>query len=269
MIDIERSRRQIRKNLQIWKGGLRPTAILGRYGAAKVLINSVPKAGTNLLQELVLQLPYMRGRIAKTYSLWPGKEDELCEKIKAIKDGQCVGGHITYDKRVADQLAECGVKNILIIRDFRDVILSNIRYLEKIHRNHPHNEVFAKLETLDRKIDACIVGVPEVNVRPWPELVHAYRGWLSTPDILVIRYEDLVSPDTRKSEYWINKIALHLEIHSGFEASAIRKSMFNPDGLTYNAPGIAKWKTAFNQSQIDRLTNAFAEELEFFGYSLR
>ena len=204
----------------------------------------------------------------KTYALWPGQEDELCRKIVDIRDGQCVGGHITYDKRVADQLATSNVKTILIIRDFRDVILSNIRYLDSIHRSHPHNQVFAAIKTLDGKIDACLAGIPQVKMRAWPELIHSYRGWLSVPGILVARFEDLISPDANQSEYWIDRIAAHLEIDSGFIASDVRKAMFNPRGLTFNAPGIAKWKTAFTTSQIQTLNSALADELKFFGYSL-
>lgn len=42
--------------------------------------------------------------------------------------------------------------------------------------------------------------------------------------------------------------------------------MFNPKGVTFNNPGVEKWKTAFNQGQIKLLNEALSEELIFFGY---
>lgn len=266
-MEVNRYRKQIRKASKILGGGLRPTAILGRFKGAKVLVNSVPKAGTNLLQELVQQLPMMRGLVTKTFTLKDGS-DALCQKIIKIKKGQSVGSHISFDAKVAQTIKDEDIRHVLIIRDFRDVILSNVSYLDSIHISHPHNAVFAALKTMDEKISVCLEGVPSAQMMAWPELIHSYRKWVGSPNTLIVKYEDLVNPDSGISESVIKSIANHLDINpDSFSAGEVRRKMFNPKGLTYNNPGVDKWKKGFSESQIIRLNNALKDELEFFGYS--
>lgn len=264
-MEFNRLVKQLTKQTNILLGGLTPSAIHGRFIGPKVLANSVPKAGTNLLQELVLLLPLMRGQITPTLHLDNGAE-LLITKLSRIKEGQCASGHIAYDAAVDAFIHKSRIRHILIIRDFRDVIYSNIRYLEYGHKSHPHNRLFASLPTLDAKIQACLTGHGQLGIRAWPDLIRDYRGWLNSKDTLVVRYENLICPDSLVAETEIYKIITYLGLKPEIPLSEIRKKMINPKGLTFNAPGVEKWKTNFNQNQIAKLNQALGEELIFFGY---
>lgn len=266
-MEVNRLIKQFKKQSNILLGGLAPSAIHGRLVGPKVLVNSIPKSGTNLLQELVLLLPRMRGQITPVLHLDHGAE-LLINKLSHIKRGQCTPGHIAYDSAVDAFIQESRVHHILIVRDFRDVIYSNIQYLEHGHKSHPHNRLFATLPTLDAKIQACLTGHEQFEIRAWPDLIKDYKGWLKSKGILVIRYENLVSPDVLAAEAEIHKVIDYIGLGSEIQLSEIRKKMFNPKGLTFNAPGIKKWKINFNQDQIDRLNQALGEELVYFGYEV-
>lgn len=266
-MEVNRLFKQFTKQSNILLGGLTPSAIHGRLVGPKLLVNSIPKSGTNLLQELVLLLPLMRGKITRTLHLDNGAEPVI-NKLSRIKRGQCTPGHIVYDAAAEAFIQENKIRHILIVRDFRDVIYSNIQYLQYGHKSHPHNLIFATLPTLDAKIQACLTWHKQLGIRSWPDLIRDYRGWLNSRDILVVRYENLVSPDRLVAETEIHKIIDYLDLQSEIQVSEIRKKMFNPKGLTFNAPGIEKWKTNFNQSQIAKLNEALGEELVYFGYEI-
>ncbi|MFZ6848625.1 sulfotransferase domain-containing protein [Undibacterium sp. RuRC25W] len=264
-MQINRLIKQARKQSKFLIGGMRPSAISGRSIGPKVLVNSVPKAGTNLLQELVTLLPLMRGKITRTLSLTNGV-DQLLSKLETIKKGECAPGHIFFDPSVEETIKENGIRHILIVRDFRDVVYSNIKYLDSIHTDHPHNKYFSTLATMDEKIEACLSGNVDINMRPLPDLIRHYRPWMDSKEILIIRYENLVSKHVQIAETEIQKIVSFLGITSSVCLADVRTKMFNVKGLTFNAPGVEKWRTNFNKEQIEKLNRVLGDELEYFGY---
>ena len=267
-MEINRLIKQIRKHSTFLARGLRPTALHGRLVGPKVIVNSVPKSGTNLLQEIVTLLPLMRGKVTPTLM---NRTDSLIIKLNALKKGQCVPAHIQYEVCIDQAIKENDIRHILIIRDFRDVVYSNIQYVESIHITHPHNKFLSTLSTLDEKIQAILLGAPDVKMIALPDFISKYRAWTMCGSTLVVRFENLISPDSNISEMEIHRIIDYLNIVSvvpDIDVSEIREKMFNPNGTTFNAPGIGKWKKNFNQHQIAMLNQALAEELIFFGYDV-
>lgn len=266
-MEIKRYIKQVRKQSVFLAGGLRLTALYGRFVGPKVLVNSVPKAGTNLLQELVTLLPLMRGKVTKTFSLMNGV-DELVYKLNGLQKGECAPGHVLYDARIEQAIKENDIRHILIVRDFRDVVYSNIRYIETIHVTHPHNKVFSKLSTLDEKIQACLLGNPDVQMIALPYFISQYREWVTCGNALVVRYENLLSLDRNIAEQEIRKIIKYLGIDADVDVAKVRAKMFNPNGLTFNSPGVDKWRKNFTQEQIALLNSSLGEELSYFGYKV-
>ena len=266
-MEVNRLIKQFKKQSNILLGGVTPSAMHGRFVGPKVLVNSVPKSGTNLLQQLVLLLPLMRGNITRTLNLDNGSEP-LVKKLSNLKKGQCAPGHIVYNAVVDQAIQLNGIRHVMIIRDFRDVLYSNIHYLDKIHTSHSHNKVFATLSSLDEKIQVCLSGKEEFGIRAWPDLIRDYSEWLNSKEILVIRYENLVSQDSKIADAEIHRIIDYLNLGAEIDVSEVRRKMFNPKGLTFNAPGIEKWKTNFNQDQIAQINQALGEELVCFGYEV-
>lgn len=267
MIEVSRYTKQLNKATGIYKKSLCLNAIKGRFIGPKVLVNSIPKSGTNLLYELVLLLPLMRGSVTRTLNLGKG-EGALCQRISNIRKGQCLPGHISYNESVDEIMMKMNVRHILIIRDFRDVILSCMTYLDGLHVSHPHNHFFTQFKSVDEKLKAHLEGAEEYHITPQAHLIHSFREWLNSKNILIVKYEDLAGSDVRVSEGVIENIVSYLGIQEDINIPAIRKKMFNPNGLTYNAPGVEKWRKTLTASQISLLNSALKKELEYFGYEV-
>lgn len=264
-VNLDRWVKLVRKFSWIVLLGLRPTALYGRFVGPRVLINSIPKSGTNLIEEVLHYFPFMRGKVQRT--LLPSmNEGSTYRKAANIKNGQCIPAHLHFSERLLENLKTNDVKVIFIVRDLRDSLLSHINYLEKIDINHPHARLFDECANLDDKLEIYLNGTNEFQA--WNDFVRQYRGWmLPSPNVLVVRFEDLINlkSNPTRSAHIIAEIAAFLKIKN-VNPEYILSRMINEKGLTYNAPGINKWKKSFSENQIKLINRSLSEELKFFGY---
>lgn len=266
---IDRFIKMSRKFIGIIVWGLRPSALQGMISGPKVIINSIPKSGTNLVQEMLHNFPLLRGVVAQTLTSRMSKE-LLVKKLRGIKRGQCLPSHLFYNREYENILVEEDIKMIFVIRDFRDAILSHINYVERIDVTHPEHDVFAGLKTLDEKIDVCMKGVPG-KLKAWPDLVNSFKGWMASDRVMTVRFEDLIGKygggDDERQYALIVKIGEFLNIPN-LNVNDIVVSLYNEKGVTFNAPSIGKWKTYFNTSQVEKINFYLGKELEYFGYQI-
>ena len=264
---ISRNYKLARKFTRMILLGMRPSCIRGRFTGPKVILNSIPKCGTNLAQEILLNFPVLHSPIRRTLLTQMGSA-RIMSSISAIRRGQFVPAHIMYDQLYEDALAKHVVKMIFVVRDFRDAILSHIHYIDKIDVSHSHHKLFAGLKSMDEKLQACLNGVPG-TLRGWPDLVAGFRGWVKSDRVLVVRFEDLIDGGdegvNRKREV-ICRMASFLEIND-VDVDLVLSKMYDENGLTFNAPGIGKWKRGFTSAQIEKINTLLADDLRYFGYA--
>lgn len=266
-MSIDRVVKLARKFTKIVIMGIRPSAIFGAVYGPKVIINSIPKSGTNLVQEILHRFPLLRGGVTRTLT---SKVDAkvLARRLRNIKRGQCLPAHIFYSKEVEDILFENDIKMIFVIRDFRDAILSHINYIDRIDVTHPHHELFSSLKTLDEKIDVCLKGIPG-RFLSWPDLVDGFKGWVKSNRVLIVRFEDVIGRygggDAGKQYEAIAKIAEFLKI-SRVNINEVVEKIYDENGLTFNAPSIGKWQKFLSVLQIERINSCLGKDLEYFGY---
>lgn len=265
-VNFDRWAKLVRKFSWIVLLGLRPTAIYGRIVGQRVLINSIPKSGTNLVEEVLHYFPLMRGKVQRT--LLPSMDAGFTNmKVEKIKRGECIPAHLYYSEELMSVLKSKNVKVIFVVRDLRDSLLSHINYLEKIDITHIHARLFDKCTCLDDKLKIYLNGAN--GFQAWSDFVKQYHGWmLPNPNVLVVRFEDLIDikykPDICAKI--IHDIAAFLEI-GRVNTEYIMSKMINEKGLTYNSPGIKKWKNVFSEKQIELINTDLVDELKFFGYS--
>ena len=94
-----------------------------------VLVNSFPKSGTHLLQQIVKPFPGLANYnffIASAPSRPHVVRDHETQKklILKIIPGELVTGHLFYDEQYEQLLADREVIQFFIYRDLRDVIVS-------------------------------------------------------------------------------------------------------------------------------------------------
>ncbi|MDG4715192.1 sulfotransferase domain-containing protein [Winogradskyella marincola] len=105
----------------------------GRKQGPKVVLNSLPKFGTHLLESLFLQLPFMRHCGKKTLRLETQNPIEPKVKVlSSIKNGQFLLSHMQYHEKALKTINTNNTKIIHLVRDPRDVLLSHLNYIEKM-----------------------------------------------------------------------------------------------------------------------------------------
>jgi sulfotransferase 6B1 len=190
---------------------------LVRFGASlapagqepRVLVNSIPKAGTHLVNSILDLLPEMRtaGIHLNTLSAGcygkanPEAADLDWNKVRSllgrVKPGQYATSHLWGHETLFAILAELGFRSIFIVRDPRDIVVSDVEYISRLHR-HPQYKRFrhdypdrdARLRALIGGFSSGHWGLPQ---RPFVQRLCGFLPWLEPrDDVLCCRFEDLI-----------------------------------------------------------------------------
>ncbi len=151
------------------------------------------------------------------------------------------------------------VKVTCIFRDPRDVTLSAIDHGEKI-RNQGNNHTFASCISIENTIP---------QVKSW--LDNGIMKWLELEDLLMVKYEDLVTNPTGE----LKRLAGFLGIEGDaidFEAiySRYRHAElddFQRDYLHFNVGIPGRFRTVLKKKDLDLCSEGFSQYLEKMGYN--
>jgi sulfotransferase 6B1 len=165
-----------------------------------VLANSFPKSGTHLLLQLVNGLPDREdygaflGSETSSFQLRERSEANTSHFIQGFVPGEVIRGHLYHEPPYAAGLAERNTVHYFIYRDLRAVVVSEAHYLREMNRWHKLAPHFSKL-SIEDAIALSITGfdppVPGINYPNIAERFARYRGWLTDPNCMCIRFEDL------------------------------------------------------------------------------
>ena len=126
----------IKKTLKITRILLRSleySALKGRIYGPRVIVNSIPKAGTNLMLSCLGEMPLLRQKLRTTLKPEEG-DTSIYSSLRAIRNGQYVPAHLPYNDGLSNHVDNLKIKHILVVRDLRDVVLSTINYITKIDK---------------------------------------------------------------------------------------------------------------------------------------
>ena len=178
-----------------------------------MLSNSVPKAGTHLLTQLLGEVPRLhfsgvhvtRKNFLPEASA-PGVEpDDVLDEFRAafahsmsrIRNGQFLTAHLGHTPGLTEILQQQGFVHLLMIRDPRDIVVSRAFYRSREEKLNAHED-FAAMSDDDRLM-AAITGLPATDARaellPVGARFERHRAWLADPSVEIIRFEDLVGPE--------------------------------------------------------------------------
>src|SRR4249919_2460645 len=156
----------------------------------RVFANSFPKAGTHLLSTLLGELPRMMfsgvHRAEGDYVEGDARRDganldwrRLRRTLERVNKGQYATGHFPYVPGLSELLDDLGYRSLLMIRDPRDVVVSAQHYVPE-----------------DERIAATIAGFgADEHGRGQAsigERLERFVPWLTTPGVLVVRFENLI-----------------------------------------------------------------------------
>jgi sulfotransferase 6B1 len=254
--------------------------------AYPVFCNSFMKSGTHLLHNVVCAIPGLRSYQRKAYCHHLGNATVLpldYDPIKKAKvnlkqclNGEIMYGHLGYQPLFQEVMSQGNYKHIFIYRDLRDVVVSHLFWWKKYHRDDlwPFR-YFSSLQNEEDKISFLINGWPKGDRRAgFPEKVdfpsvgerfREFMPWLEKPEVLKIKYEDLIHPDEKYRVY------AHILEFLGKEVSEKNLSCMekaaNPNfSKTFRNGTSGDWEKYFNQYHRDRFEKEAGELMRILGY---
>jgi sulfotransferase 6B1 len=248
----------------------------------RVLANSLPKAGTHLLTSLLSQLPDMRYSGEHLIALdavtasggyeWSG----VRHRLERIRDGQYVSAHLPAADAVVDLVTALDYACVFIVRDPRDVVVSDLLYILGFAK-HPLHDVVRRIPTPEQRLDAMIAGLPSPTgsglplMEPIGERLDAYLGWFSAPATTVVRFENLVGPQGGGSESrQLSEIAAVTK-HVGRQVDdaglrAIAQGVWSSRSSTFRKGAIGDWRDHFTADHVELFKRTAGGALARYGY---
>jgi hypothetical protein len=215
----------------------RRAAAARRWGAAglekmpALLGNAMPKSGSHLIIQVLQGLtglgPFVNPGfppVNRSESNRKLPQGQILANIRAMRPGDIGYGYLRADPAYIAALTAPGRATVFIYRDPRDMIVSHVFYATQMHTGHGmhryYNEV---LSSMEERIDAAIRGVedPEAELHGVRQKYEDYLGWLATPGVLSLRFEDLILKREQALGCLLDYLAEHGFIPSAGRAQAI------------------------------------------------
>lgn len=270
-VDSQRLVRHLRKKVRTIVHGLRPSGVYGRFAAPAVLLNSIPKAGTHLLETALERYPLLRNAGKRTVSCaGPTVSAPVLRAIGGIGRGAFLNAHVVAAPPLLEVVQQRGIRVLLMIRDPRDIVVSHFKYVGGIDKTHRLYEHYRNLPDDEARLMASITGVGEL--RPSiGELLRQFEAWMDLDNTLVCRFEDFIGPrgggSAAAQREALTAVAGHLSIPLDAAAIAhIADGIFSPRSSTFRKGRSGTWREYFGPGHIQTFKELAGDEIIRYGY---
>lgn len=249
-----------------------------------VLVNSIPKAGTNLLKNIVKSVPGIRGCDDAS---WAGGLPDPDDRLDFLRDrfwchrpGCFYTGHIPYARQIAAWLDDREFRHLFMMRDPRDVIVSVCHYIMRDTRpRHPYYDMYARFASDQERLMAVITGfradagVYRTGADVIPSIAsgcEVYMPWAQHPGVLTVRFEDLVGQDAsaERVREVLARILRFLDVP--VEDATIdrmqRRGMSPRRSYTFRRGRVGSWRDEFTEAHVTAFQRHAGDLVERMGY---
>uniref|UniRef100_A0A6M3J4M8 Putative sulfotransferase n=1 Tax=viral metagenome TaxID=1070528 RepID=A0A6M3J4M8_9ZZZZ len=169
--------------------------------APKWLLNGFPKAGLHfcqlMMRPLAIQMPPGQLHGAPFVGTFAGRSwteewvniEQFMYHVSRLRPGHHFYSHIGHQPAIEAFLYYLGVAHVFVIRDLRDVAVSQAHHVWDDNNNlaHPDKELYRDLGSFDKALEACIVGLKRYPgvMRRWSY----YAPWVEADWIYQFRFE--------------------------------------------------------------------------------
>ena len=263
----------------------------------KALVNSLPKAGTNLIAKCLLLFGYVeKGSIASSLVLgksWSASirrvawapfragyiigidspveiaKGVIQRKLSRISDGSFITAHVGYTADLLYDVRQMGFAPVLIIRDPRAVLASFVPFVLS-QKKHPFHRALSEMKPEERFL-AVLSGAFNNHgvLQPLKVRCMALDPWLESKDVLIIRFEDLVGSSGNASDELQEKSLLKLCDYLCIPKDRIpyaKKNLFGEGRHTFRKGNIDSWKEEIPGNVQDVINIEMKDVLQRWGY---
>lgn len=241
-----------------------------RHQPAIVCI-SLPKAGTHLLERaLCLHGQLYRKLIRTINDRNLGRSGGLAKLLDELGAGEVLITHLSHQPERVAELCKRAVTGIFMIRDPRDIAVSQVSFIAG-RPGHPHHKALVKKPDFADRLRLVITGdaasgLPSIGAR-----LESFAGWLEDATV-VVRFEDLVGPGGGGGiDDQVTTISrlYHLvglpTIES--EVRAIACKVFSDASPTFRRGAIGGWRDRFSPEMSELFQTVAGDQLTRYGYA--
>jgi hypothetical protein len=252
----------------------------------RVFANSFPKGGTHLLSALLGELPRMMfsGVHCAAGDFTAGAPradaanvdwDALRRTLRRVRNGQFMTAHFPYVEGLERELDDLGYRSLLILRDPRDVVVSAQHYVTTLDSHDLHRRFTEQFRTDNERIRATIEGFPADELGRGQdsigERLGRYLPWLSMPEVLVVRFEDLIGQaggGTReRQDELVEAIARHVgRPLSPGRVRAVAGRVWSDNSTTFRQGRAGGWRDELTPDHIALFKAVAGDQLIALGY---
>jgi hypothetical protein len=252
----------------------------------RVFANSFPKAGTHLLSTLLGELPRMMfsgvHRAEGDYVEGEARRDganldwrRLRRTLERVNKGQYATGHFPFVPGLPELLDELGYRSLLMIRDPRDVVVSAQHYVLEMPGHDLHRRFAERYATEDERIAATIAGfAADEHGRgqaPIGERLERFVPWLTTPGVLVVRFEDLIGAGGGGSREAQERTVAAVARHAGrtldpARVSAVADRVWSDRSSTFRQGRAGGWRERLTPEHVRLFKEHAGRALIELGY---
>jgi sulfotransferase 6B1 len=253
--------------------GVTPSKIRHRLfdrDAPKILCVSIPKAGTHLAERAICLHPRLYRKLLPTLTLRKlNRRGGVAGTFARVGPGEVVMAHLRFDPAIATVAAARGLKTVFVVRDPRDIAISQARYVTG-RRDHWAHDLFADRSDPRARLRLAIAGDRDGGLRSLGDRLDAYAGWLDTADV-VVRFEDLVGSRGGGDDATQRATVARLYERVGIDAdealiASISSRLFSSESPTFRKGAIGQWREVLDDELQTLVGDTAGESLARFGY---
>src|SRR5215213_11674418 len=195
----------------------------------------------------------------------------LARRLSRVPDGSFVTAHCVYSPELAGLFHEGGMRVVCILRDPRDVAVSQMHYLKQLKNHFAHEEYMGLPSDRERLLVSIRGG--ELGGRRLQSLAERYGrflGWERDGGAVMVKFEDLVGPEGGGSEeaqrLAVGRVAMHLGVPVDERTMGrVGENLFGA-GRTFRKGQIGGWREEFTAEHEQALEEAAGPLLAELGY---
>ena len=266
-------------------------------GLARVVANSIPKSGTHLLDRLLVLLGFeqveggirpnlVEGRFRPVRRLLRGRGEKvtvgvvspreisrrwLAGRLSRVPEGGFINAHCVYTPELAELFREEGMRMVCILRDPRDVAVSQMHYIKQREQHFAHEGYMALPSDRERLLVSIQGGeLDGREIEPLGERYGQFLKWGREGGAEMVRFEDLVGPLGGGSEeaqrLAVERVATHLGIPVDERTMrSVKEGLFGV-GRTFRRGQVGGWREEFTAEHERALEDSVGPLLAELGY---
>jgi sulfotransferase 6B1 len=253
--------------------GLTPAKLQRRlldHRAPIVVSNSLPKAGTHLLERALCLHPRLYRSLRRTlHDRRVPAMGDLDRVVPRLRPGEVLVTHLSHDPVRERVVSEEHVRSLFLVRDPRDLVVSQAHYVAGWDA-HPHHETLASTDDLQERYRRIITGDAERSMPSLRLRLESYAGWLTSPALLV-RYEELIGAagggDSGRQTAVIRQLFDHIGLPmTEAELAALAAATFSDASPTFRKGSIGQWQQQFDERTLEMFEQTVGDLMPAYGY---